>query len=71
MPGCWALNSSKDLQEGADVTPSCRSLCSVMSLRQIYKFPRVFGSGSSRVWFGEWDEEGVHTATVVGGPGDI
>ena len=49
MPGCWALNSSKDLQEGGAGYCSCRALRSGNELRQIYKGPRAFGCGSSRV----------------------
>ena len=43
------LTAARTCRKVVQATPSCRPWEVVMSLRQIYKVPRVFGSGSSRV----------------------
>ena len=47
MPGCWTLDSSKDMQEGVQAISVAGPWEVVMSLRQIYAVPGPFGSGSN------------------------
>ena len=49
MPGCWNLDSSKDMQEGGQAISVAGPWEVVMSLRQIYAVPETFGSGSGKV----------------------
>ena len=43
------LTAARTYGKVAQGTPSCRDLGSGNALRQIYKVPRAFGCGSSRV----------------------
>ena len=43
------LTAARTCRKVAQATPSCRALGSGNEPRLIYKVPRVFGSGSSRV----------------------